>query len=242
MVKISGVATSPFSEIMTRQQKVDVRTSGPSERSNIATIPLGPYKCWTKPKRQASRKRVCFHDAPTKIQNPPVTAEEARLIWYNADDLAALRTDTKLTIQALRKAGDDVAALDEDKYCLRGLEDYSPRGGQKERKERTFAVVNGILEEQHKQRTIGIYDPLLLQALACACSRPSKHKALMMGTKDAREARSVMQETTKISGRRAQRNVVAADDNEEKIISHYRPFKATLNLRKRLKQSSARSA
>jgi len=154
-----------------------------------------------------------------------------------ANDLAVFRADTKCTIRALRKAGEDTKSLDPEVYCLRGLEEYFKSGGTKERKQQIARLVNGILEEQWRQREIGVFDPLLLSTLASACSQPSKHKALILGTKDAKEARLVQDPAS-----RAYRTAVEEEEKEEKLVLPYRTFQATMKLRKRINQSSARSA
>jgi hypothetical protein len=101
--------------------------------------------------------------------------------------LQAVRQESKTTLKALKKAGFNATALDEDVYCLRGLEDLQKHGGVREKKSRTQSLIQGVLDEQFNQRQMGITDPKGLQVLASACSKQARERALFAAKNDEKE-------------------------------------------------------
>ena len=110
-------------------------------------------------------------------------------------DLHSIRDESKRTLKALKKVGLDPSALDDNEHCLRGLEDLQRNGSVPDKKMRTRDLIQGVLEEQCNQRQMGITDPKGLQVRASACSKQARHRALLAGQNDEKEALAIFMES-----------------------------------------------
>eukprot|EP00542_Grammatophora_oceanica_P013171 CAMPEP_0194035162 /NCGR_PEP_ID=MMETSP0009_2-20130614/7623_1 /TAXON_ID=210454 /ORGANISM="Grammatophora oceanica, Strain CCMP 410" /LENGTH=279 /DNA_ID=CAMNT_0038676417 /DNA_START=36 /DNA_END=875 /DNA_ORIENTATION=- len=143
----------------------------------------------TKP-RKSKKRRVQFDDRVGKADSDDVI--EGAHIWYSKQELASMKDEAKTTVRALRDVGWNPKALDESRYCLRGLEDWKTRTALRDKKSRIQNIVGGVLEEQANQKKMGISDPKGIQVLASACSKSARERALRIGVSDAQEARALL--------------------------------------------------
>lgn len=148
------------------------------------------------------KKRVRFDECPKYIESGIIDERDIPRIWFTKNELGSLREDNRITLRALKKADGNVSALDSDLFCLRGLEDSLVGGKEKFQKTRNN-IINGILDEQGKQRTMGINDPRGLQVLSRACSKQARERAHERGKSDAEQAKLAMAALS--SARRQQR-------------------------------------
>jgi hypothetical protein len=74
--------------------------------------------------------------------------------------------------------------LDQDLYCLRGLEGIDEKGSTKKTMSRTHNIIQSVLEFQQYQRSMGIHDRKGIQVHASACSKKSRDRALYLAKMD----------------------------------------------------------
>lgn len=109
-------------------------------------------------------------------------------------DLASVRKEPQHTVTAIRKAGGDASLLDESHFCLRGLEHMRSKHTYKERRKNQRSIVRHVLDEQDRQRQMGIRDPKGLQVMSSVCTRWARDRALSAAAGDAQDAASIVSE------------------------------------------------
>jgi hypothetical protein len=87
-------------------------------------------------------------------------------------------------LNELSRVNGNIADLDQDKYCLRGLEEIQRKRNNKKVKERVKNTIQSVLEMQRHQRLMGILDPKGIQVFACACSKKAREQALLLAKID----------------------------------------------------------
>jgi hypothetical protein len=77
--------------------------------------------------------------------------------------------------------------LDQELFCLRGLEGIDEKGSTKRTISRIHNIVQSVLEFQQHQRSMGIRDPKGIQVYASACSRKSRERAMLLAKMDEKD-------------------------------------------------------
>eukprot|EP00543_Licmophora_paradoxa_P008821 CAMPEP_0202459696 /NCGR_PEP_ID=MMETSP1360-20130828/37781_1 /ASSEMBLY_ACC=CAM_ASM_000848 /TAXON_ID=515479 /ORGANISM="Licmophora paradoxa, Strain CCMP2313" /LENGTH=122 /DNA_ID=CAMNT_0049080913 /DNA_START=179 /DNA_END=547 /DNA_ORIENTATION=- len=84
-------------------------------------------------------------------------------------------------------------------------------------------IIQVILEEQGKQRKMGITDPHGLQVLSRACSKQARERALLLGAQDEQDAKKIAaqrpREHQKRTRRRRRSTVVSISFDEDTKLS-----------------------
>ena len=76
--------------------------------------------------------------------------ERKALCWYSEDELSDSREDARLAVEALQKVDGDFDAVDQSKYCLRGVEKYADVAIKVMLQKR---LVDSVLHQQETNRT-----------------------------------------------------------------------------------------
>jgi hypothetical protein len=113
-----------------------------------------------------------------------VLDSELKQTWYESKDYDKFQKDSKGTLNALKQAQGNLAHLDADKHCIRGLEAHVSSSILQLRKMRIYSTVKVVLDQQRVQRHQGISDPNMLSAVSMMFSSRSRQHALSMGSLD----------------------------------------------------------
>ena len=110
------------------------------------------------------------------------TQYEIEASYWGAEEYARIRQDLCVTMKLIR------AGLDVDEthhYCRRGLERGHPQSRSAAYRRE---AIQGVLEEQRRQRQRGINDTDLLSTAYSALSHTSEASARLLGLADAKDA------------------------------------------------------
>jgi hypothetical protein len=114
---------------------------------------------------QQREPRVCqpsVNFADPQIKTIDTELGEAPQLWYSLKDYNQINRKNQYEIRALKKAVVNETALDEQEYCVRGLEHKLSIQAQLQRQINTFSVIQSVLDEQRRQRELGVKDPTRL--------------------------------------------------------------------------------
>eukprot|EP00543_Licmophora_paradoxa_P007469 CAMPEP_0202450684 /NCGR_PEP_ID=MMETSP1360-20130828/9265_1 /ASSEMBLY_ACC=CAM_ASM_000848 /TAXON_ID=515479 /ORGANISM="Licmophora paradoxa, Strain CCMP2313" /LENGTH=178 /DNA_ID=CAMNT_0049069047 /DNA_START=20 /DNA_END=556 /DNA_ORIENTATION=+ len=142
------------------------------------------------------KKRVRFTNEMIQVsmQSPP-TEEDRRNSWYQNYDFQSFKKDIYRNLIALRKVHGNIATLNPEKYCLRGLETKLCRRYSNETKAKQAAVVRMVLELQNEQKASGKSNPEELKMFSMMCSKLSRDQAAELGVMDAKIASTPTEKT-----------------------------------------------
>ena len=118
-------------------------------------IQEAPAKALTSPK---PKKSVSFHSivrASKVLHINNYTDEEIEATWYSDSDYAMMKADNRYTAQLFVSG---MVQGDDDQYCRRGLESYTPDGSRR-RKSNRAAATAAVLDEQDEQFDEGVFEP-----------------------------------------------------------------------------------
>lgn len=90
-------------------------------------------------------------------------------------------------MQALRLAQGDVDAVNKSLFCLRGLEDHISVSTRQEKALRKISLVQAVLDEQKRQRMVGMNDDTALCTVSTIMSEFGRRRAREFGIKDSSE-------------------------------------------------------
>ena len=144
-------------------------------------------------RRRSSRKRVISFNKRTKMRAIPtlksLTDEEKSMIWYRESELKSIKQDALEVLRQARSGSDDDSEdQNEEEVCLRGLGSSLGRpGGPQNRRSNWMMALSCVLDEQHRQKSLGIYDEEHIAKLYRAFAVHSQHAALSTGRQDAKD-------------------------------------------------------
>lgn len=125
-------------------------------------------------RREPLQVSVRFADPQIKTIDTNYADEEANTLWYSNRDLNQIDRKNRYDIRALKKAKGDVGVLERgEEYCIRGLEHKLSIRAQIERQSNTVSVIQSVLNEQKRQRELGVIDPNRIESQ----SRRASYKA-----------------------------------------------------------------
>lgn len=132
--------------------------------------------------KAASKKRVRFGDRQVLFRHVP--EEELQQSWYQSNEYDAFKSESKITLAALKQAHGNVTQLDASKHCLRGLEAHVSLSILKLRQMMIRSTVQIVLDQQKVQRSHGVSDPNMIGAVSMMFSKQARQRALSFGALD----------------------------------------------------------
>lgn len=116
-----------------------------------------------------------------------MSKEDISATWFSKNDFDIIKRSFASTVRMLtygELSGDD------DEHCARGLE-FRTRNGALERRENKWNALNATLDEQDRQRELGISNDQLLSQIYITENKHCRIAALNLGQCDAEQARLV---------------------------------------------------
>ena len=137
------------------------------------------------------RRRVHFKETVsvrpiTHVDNIP--ADEVAAVWFCKKDFEDMKKSFATTLRLM--AYGEFKADDED-HCARGLE-FRTRAGALARRENKWNALNAVLDEQDRQRELGISNDKLLSQIYITENRLCRQSALDLARSDEEEAREFL--------------------------------------------------
>jgi hypothetical protein len=142
---------------------------------------------------QVLRPQVRFRDSVSvrPIEHiDDMSVEQVFNVWYGNYDFKEIKQGLLQTVRMLMMNHDDNAMIDNDEYCSRGLESRT-REGAAARRANKWNALNAVLDEQSRQRDLGIRNEKLLCQIYVAENCQSRLNALTLGIKDEKGAMAI---------------------------------------------------
>jgi hypothetical protein len=115
------------------------------------------------------------------------TIEDLQQSWYTKNDLAAFKKDRKDVVRALKRVNFDTAAVNKQKYCLRGYEPYFSMEMNKAVKYARELLYSMVFSEQKRQKMLNIHEPETIRDCSVNASEWSRRNSLELGVLDSLE-------------------------------------------------------
>jgi hypothetical protein len=112
-----------------------------------------------------------------------ISTTELASVWYTTKELKEIVEHAKFAIQIARLS----ETVTDDDESFRGLEDGLSTQASQESKARKIGVAQAVLNEQKRQRTVGVSDTSRMRMMSNKISRTSKNLALELAEQDAKE-------------------------------------------------------
>ena len=109
-------------------------------------------------------KRVQFAPTASVRYRSAISKDELQSMWYQPRDYMKFDRERRETISAMKHVQGELACLDPEKYCLRGLEQHLSKRQSQERRMNTFRCTRVVLEQQFFLRYAGVSDMFSGQA------------------------------------------------------------------------------
>ena len=133
-------------------------------------------------------------DQTTRIYSVPAVWEmstgEINAMWPTKQELKIMRQDLVKTLNAMKK---QKPSSEEDGLCFRGLEHMQSPAHRSQRETKKKCVNKAILDEQERQRSEGINNPVEIARVVIQNSRQDVVLALQIGLSDATIVRKMNQ-------------------------------------------------
>jgi len=179
MVKKTNNATSTLtgnkrneSLVFTKRKPAfKVRIDSLRARSSALAIP--------KPQKAV---RIAEHRNTVLFRH--VLESELEKSWYRSKDYSDFESANRTTLDAFNRAQGQLTMLDNEEYCIRGLEAHVSDAIRKLRQSRIISNKQVVLDQQKVQRFHGVQDPLMLASVSQIFSKQSRQQALSMGALD----------------------------------------------------------
>jgi hypothetical protein len=113
----------------------------------------------------------------------PISTSELSSVWYTTKELKEIAEQAKFAIQIARLS----ETVTDDDESFRGLEDGLSIQACQESKARKIGVAQAVLNEQKRQRTVGVSDTSRMRMMSNKISRKSKNLALELAEQDAKK-------------------------------------------------------
>jgi hypothetical protein len=150
----------------------------------------------TKPSG-TERRRVLFKET---VSVRPIThiddmsEERIHAVWYDKKDFEDIKKGIVSTVRLMMSCqegnGDSSSSvIDNEEHCSRGLE-YRTRDGASARRENKWNALNAVLDEQDRQKELGIQNEKLLSQIYITENRRSRLNALQLGIQDENAAKA----------------------------------------------------
>lgn len=135
-------------------------------------------------------ERRCVHFKETVSVRPiphvdNIPADEVAAVWFCKKDFEDMKKSFATTLRLI--AYGEFKA-DDAEHCARGLE-FRTRAGALARRENKWNALNAVLDEQDRQRELGINNDKLLSQIYITENRLCRQSALELGRQDEEEAR-----------------------------------------------------
>jgi hypothetical protein len=135
------------------------------------------------------KKTVMFHTNLTSCSATSahcVSATEHSDVWYTSKELAEISNLAKLARQSAWMSGEEDGTNEDE--CFRGLEYSLSIRASQAMKGRKIGVALAVLNEQRRQRTVGVSDTKRIKMKSKMASRKSRTLARERAEQDAKEA------------------------------------------------------
>jgi hypothetical protein len=151
----------------------------------------------TSDSTQRLRRRVRFRDTvsvrPIKHIDD-MSSEQISATWYGCKDFQEIKRALIQNIRIFRMShGDNHVMTDNDEYCCRGLERHTPEGAAA-RKANKWNALDAVLNEQNRQRYLGVRNETILCQMYVAENYNSRLNALKFGIQDEKAAIAIYSE------------------------------------------------
>ncbi len=118
---------------------------------------------------------------------------EKKSCWYSRKEYKRIRKQAINTVMELKNLNGQMAQLNEDEYCLRGLEDaccevFVTVEERIINSKSTQDFVLRVLEEQMSQRILGIKDPVGIKLCSKYNSQEARKRAMYLAKCDEKDA------------------------------------------------------
>ncbi len=178
-------------------------------------------------KRVSFRRDVkCFY----VLHLNDYTNDEMEASFLTPEDMTRIRQDIQCTIE---KVQNDVS-LDENKYCMRGLEYKTPEGARQRFHLKRTSRETVLREQELQYSRTGVCDQEILASIYRDCTHEARVSANIVGFSDRFIARHVLLDDTVYGGDRKVCNVLTNTTNGSRSLdfssviiqrqSHQRPF------------------
>lgn len=113
--------------------------------------------------------------------------------WLQAQDYFYIKVDILNSIETLTKFfsntkdNSSCPMVNLSEHCLRGIETGISAELSKHRKERIAQVTRNVLEQQQRQRLLGIFDPQALRQASLLATKNAQQSAAAVGQLDSKE-------------------------------------------------------
>ena len=98
------------------------------------------------------------------------------------------KVERKALVKALKKGNFDLSLVDTRKHCLRGYEAYFSLQANKEYKLKRQMVWKSVLQEQARQKRLGITDKTMMHLVSSHATQWARDTATDLGMADAQVA------------------------------------------------------
>jgi hypothetical protein len=115
------------------------------------------------------------------------TIEDLQQSWYTKNDLASFKKDRKDVVRALKRVNFDTAAVNKQKYCLRGYEPYFSMEMNKAVKYARELLYSMVFSEQKRQKMLNTHEPETIRDCSCNASEWARRNSLELGVLDSLE-------------------------------------------------------
>ena len=142
--------------------------------------------------KPVERRRVTFKETVsvrpiTHVDNIP--EEEIAAVWFCKKDFEEMKRSFANTLRLI--AYGEFRGDNED-HCARGLE-FRTRAGALERRENKWNALNAVLDEQDRQKELGINNDKLLSQIYITENRHCRQAASKLALRDEEEAMTLHQ-------------------------------------------------
>jgi hypothetical protein len=138
--------------------------------------------------KKSERRRVQFKDTvsvrPIRHVNN-ISEEEIKDVWYCRRDFQYMKAAFALTVKMITLG---LYEGDCEEHCARGLE-YRTLAGALRRRESKWDALNAVLDEQDRQRELGIIDGEIIRRVFLQENTHCRLASLETGIQDQDEAR-----------------------------------------------------
>ena len=119
-----------------------------------------------------------------------MTEEQRQQLWYQSRDYAAIDKESNENLRACQGVNGDLARLQRDHYCLRGLEMKTSPHINRLRRLRANITVRAVLDTQNHCRKMskGAASAESLAAVSQQYTQQAKNRARELGLIDSIEA------------------------------------------------------
>lgn len=138
-----------------------------------------------------TKRRVRINEVPTEIISQKRHKVDPGYTWYSKSERKRIARQNNETVCAYKTAQSKSLSFEEDeRLCLRGLEERLSTGAMVSRKSQKFHYIRGVLREQARRRREGILEGtvMVVEPDIIATSKWATKNALEMAKRDNMDA------------------------------------------------------